>query len=88
MTNETSHSEAEATRATAAIHVAETELKVDLRSPEFIIAYTVIILFGASLFLYHSEQLQTALISSVSMALGYFLGSQRQRKVDPYQKGG
>ena len=68
-------------RANDAIHMAETELRVDIRSPEFLIAGSIVIIFAAALFYFGTEQLQTALISALSMAVGYFLGSQRQRKV-------
>lgn len=81
-------SEAATSRASDAIHMAEAEIKVDLRSPEFIIAFAIVLMFGAALFFFGSEQLQTALISALSMAVGYFLGSQRQRKVSGVDKQG
>jgi hypothetical protein len=72
----------ETARVADSIHVAETELKVDLRSPEFIIAIGILVLFGAALFKFQTEQLQTALISALSMAVGFWLGQQRQRKIE------
>jgi hypothetical protein len=70
-------------RSNDAVHMAEAEVKVDLRSPEFILAATIVGIFAAALFVFKSEQLQTALISAVSIAVSYFLNTQRHRKVDP-----
>lgn len=75
-------SQAEASRTNDAVHIAEAEVKVDLRSPEFLLAAAIIGIFAAALFVFKTEQLQTALIGAVSISVGYFLNTQRNRKVD------
>lgn len=64
----------------AAIRMAQAANRIDLLSPEFIIALLIVIAFNIALFIFRSEDLRGALIGQFGVAVGYYLGQDRGRR--------
>lgn len=72
----------------AVVRMAQVANKIDLLSPEFIIALLIVLTFNVAIFVFRTEDLRGALIVQVGVAVGYYLSETRhRRKVGPTDEG-
>ncbi len=61
------------------VEIVEANNRADLRTPELLLAVMVCAFFVAAYFYHPNEAKDGALISAFSMAVGYYLSTQRRK---------